>query len=148
MQAVHGFQGGYRFLSNFHHLNEPVMVDIDEWTYSCTTVEHGYQASKATCIEDVKYVSSAMSPGVAKRRGREIVCRGDWDQIKLKVMFDLLVQKFKDPVLADKLMATHPMELVEVNSHGDRYWGTDVRLNGENNLGLLLMQVRDLLLSI
>lgn len=148
MQAVHGFQGEYRFLSNFHHLNQPVMIDIDDQTLTCSTVEYGYQASKATNVEDAMYVLSATSPGDAKRRGREIVCRGDWEQIKLKVMFDLLVQKFKDPVLADKLIATDPMELVEVNRHGDRFWGTDIRLNGENNLGLLLMQVRDLLLSI
>lgn len=77
-----------------------------------------------------------------------ISCRSDWETVKVKVMFELLLQKFNDPTLSNWLVSTDPMELVEVNNHGDRFWGTDKFLKGENNLGQLLMQVRDILLSL
>lgn len=147
MEAVHGFHGDYRFLSNFYLLNHPITIGVDGQQVQCRTVEHAYQASKVTNIEDAVYVAYAETPGDAKRRGREIKCRKDWDDIKLKVMFDLLVTKFQDSRLAERLIATDPMELIEVNRYGDRFWGTDVHFNGDNNLDLLLMQVRDLLLS-
>ena len=56
----------------------------------------------------------------------------------------LLQQKFSDPSLAEKLISTHPNQLVEGNTWGDRFWGVDLKTRlGQNRLGRLLMILRD-----
>jgi predicted NAD-dependent protein-ADP-ribosyltransferase YbiA (DUF1768 family) len=56
-------------------------------------------------------------------------------------MLHLLQQKFSDPVLKEKLLATGGAVLVEGNTWGDTFWGVYKR-NGMNHLGRLLMKVR------
>ena len=53
-----------------------------------------------------------------------------------------LIEKFSDPVLRDKLMATGNCQLIEGNTWGDRYWGVCDGV-GQNHLGRLLMEIRD-----
>jgi hypothetical protein len=57
-------------------------------------------------------------------------------------MYGLILGKFQDPELKTKLLATGDAELIEGNWWGDVYWGV---CNGEgrNELGKILMQVRD-----
>jgi len=58
-------------------------------------------------------------------------------------METLLREKFsKDPELRAKLLNTGTSKLVEGNTWGDRFWGV-CRGQGENNLGRLLMKVRE-----
>jgi predicted NAD-dependent protein-ADP-ribosyltransferase YbiA (DUF1768 family) len=54
----------------------------------------------------------------------------------------VLRHKFSVPEMWEKLDSTGDLELVEDNTWGDRFWG---RCNGTglNNLGRLLMEVRD-----
>lgn len=127
------FQGQYRWLSNFWPLR-------GGWT-----LEHWFQRGKATCQEDVDYIMAAPRPGIAKRRGREIECRRDWDEVKDDLMLRLVRRKFMDPELAGKLLATGDQELVEGNSWHDNYWGVCHCGcgKGENRLGKILMRVRD-----
>ena len=40
-------------------------------------------------------------------------------------------------------MDTDGYHLSEMNAWGDRFWGTDIHGNGENNLGKILMKTRD-----
>jgi hypothetical protein len=54
-------------------------------------------------------------PGVAKRLGRTVQLRPDWDAIRVGVMRELLTEKFTDPHLASLLVATAPAVLVEGN---------------------------------
>jgi predicted NAD-dependent protein-ADP-ribosyltransferase YbiA (DUF1768 family) len=57
-------------------------------------------------------------------------------------MRSVLWDKFtRNAELRDKLMATNPKHLEEANRHGDTFWGT-VDGVGENNLGVLLMEIR------
>ena len=50
------------------------------------------------------------------------------------------------PALAAALLATGDAVLQQGNTWGDRYWGKDLRTGeGENHLGRLLMERRDLL---
>jgi ribA/ribD-fused uncharacterized protein len=128
VKTIASFSGEYRFLSNF-------WVEGDGLTN-----EHRFQAAKATTEEDRAFVMAAPSPGEAKRRGRKIKCRADWDAVRIQVMLDLLRVKFQDPALAEKLLATGLAELVEGNTWGDQFWGVDGV--GENHLGKLLMEVR------
>ncbi len=78
-----------------------------------------------------------------KKYGRKIELREDWDYIKFDFMNDFVKQKFKDPKLAERLKNTKDLELIEGNTWGDRYWGKDQKGVGQNNLGKILMNIRD-----
>ncbi len=138
--AILNFTGPHRFLSNFH----PAVVELDGVAYS--TVEHGYQAAKTTDWSARERIRIAPSAGVAKRLGSKVRLRRGWDEVRLAVMADLLHQKFCDPVLGSALLASGEAYLVEGNTWGDRFWGV-VDGEGDNHLGLLLMQVRSDLLA-
>lgn len=130
------FRGIYRFLSNFW----PCEVLLDGELYS--SVEHAYQAAKTMSYEHRDKIRLAATAGNAKRMGRNVPMRGDWDSIKLQVMLDLLRRKFTHRKLAALLLETSDAELIEGNTWGDRFWGVCAGI-GENHLGKLLMQVRE-----
>jgi N-glycosidase YbiA len=50
--------------------------------------------------------------------------------------------KFSSPVLAEKLLFTHPRQLIE-ESNTDAFWGLGKKGNGRNMLGVLLMETRE-----
>ncbi len=54
--------------------------------------------------------------------------------------------RLSDNDLAQRLLATGDAELVEGNNWGDRFWGI-CRGEGRNELGKILMKVRDELRS-
>ena len=59
-------------------------------------------------------------------------------------MFQLCRLKFEDPELRALLKATGNQDLQEGNNWNDTYWGVSLRTgNGKNNLGLILMKIRD-----
>ena len=111
-----------------------------------SSVEHAYQAAKmvseATCIQ----IRDAKSPSQAKRLGKILPIRADWNEVKIGVMRDLLIQKFSWPILKRRLLDTGDELLVEGNTWGDTFWGV-YRGKGENILGKLLMEVRDAVAS-
>ena len=135
------FQGEYRFLSNFWGCEHPVE---GEFGLRFNTVEHAYQAAKCEYQEDAEKFQSLSSPGEAKRLGRQVKIRPDWEEIKLQVMEELVRDKFSfNPELKEKLLATGDQELQEGNRWGDTFWGVDLRTGrGENHLGRILMKVR------
>jgi ribA/ribD-fused uncharacterized protein len=126
----------YEFLSNFH----PATVRLDGVEHR--TVEHAYQAAKTLDPSEREHVWSAPTPAVAKERGQRVTMRPDWNDCKVAVMRNLLKQKFSDPVLRARLAATAPLELIEGNTWGDRFWGVHEG-EGQNWLGRLLMEIRD-----
>lgn len=134
---IDSFTGDYRFLSNFY-------IEPDG-----TCVEVEYQASKhVNYLHDPKSclaLFEGLGPSRAKKLGRQIPLRRDWEAVKLKVMKELVMAKFEDhPDLAAQLAATGNEELIEGNYWGDVYWGI-CRGTGENHLGKILMKVRSLL---
>ena len=90
-------------------------------------------------------IFNAVKPGDAKRLGRNVRLRPNWNQIRVEVMHTLVELKFREPALRTKLIATHPMKLVEGNHWNDTFWGV-CDGKGENQLGQILMMVRDSLL--
>ena len=83
-----------------------------------------------------------MNPPAAKKEGRRVDLRDDWEDVKMGVMYDVCYAKFAyNPELKKKLLKTGDKHLEEANHHGDRIWGT-VDGEGENNLGKILMQIR------
>jgi len=136
-KKINSFSGKYRFLSNFY----PSEIKFGSIDYS--TVEHAYQATKTLDEEVREIISKAPTPQTAKRLGRKLMIRDDWEKVKLGIMLCLVRMKFSENiVLRDKLLLTANVELIEGNYWNDRFWG---KCNGEgkNHLGLLLMQVRD-----
>ena len=129
------FAGEYAALSNFY----PKPIEYNNLLFD--TTEHAYQAAKTAYQFEQLWIQAAETPGIAKRRGRKVTLRQDWEAIKDQVMLDLLRLKFKDPVLAPILIATGEELLVEGNTWGDTYWGCCNGV-GHNKLGELLMQVR------
>lgn len=143
---ITSFSGPHRFLSNFF----PAEIEYGAATYR--TVEHAYQAAKTEDPLQRQHVGMAPTPGQAKSRGRKVTMRPQWELVKIEVMRGLLRQKFQDPELRGKLLATADRQLIEGNTWGDRYWGAVFTLypghpasvlEGENHLGKLLMEIRE-----
>lgn len=135
--TVKSFQGKYRFLSNFY----PAAVFYRGLTFP--TVEHAYQASKSLDETEQRRIAQCPTPGDAKRLGRQLTRRPDFDEVKLSIMFDLVSQKFtRHPQLTKLLLETGDDELVEGNTWNDIFWGV-YNGQGKNHLGKILMKVRD-----
>jgi len=131
------FQGEYRFLSNFW----PARVNYGGIDFP--TVEHAYQAAKTDDQKARLEIAKARTPGVAKRLGKRVTMRHNWDSIKLKVMSVLVTQKFtSNPLLKKLLLDTGDAELIEGNDWNDTFWGI-CRGKGSNHLGKILMSVRE-----
>lgn len=128
------FQGPNRWLSNFW----PCRVVYLGLTFS--SVEQAYQAAKCQDLDEAASFVN-LTPGQAKRRGRLVKQRVDWEEVKVGIMADLLAQKFMNPVLREQLLSTGHQQLVEGNTWGDTFWGV-CRGQGENHLGRLLMTLR------
>ena len=136
MEEIKGFQGKYRFLSNFWS----VSISFDGEIYP--TVEHAYQAAKTLDQQWRMRIRQAGKPGDAKKIGGKVPIRSDWEEIKLKVMRNLVWQKFNENVpLKEALLATGDAKLIEGNQWGDTFWGI-YRGRGLNHLGRILMNVR------
>lgn len=148
---IDSFHGEHGFLSNFW----PVKVFYE--MYEFPSVENAYQAAKYAMFADFPmcgphrrgqffakewHTFRTCTPGQAKRLARTLPQRPNWDKLKLPIMEGLLRQKFYIPELHDKLLATKPHELVEYNTWNDTYWGVCKGI-GDNNLGKLLMKIRD-----
>lgn len=131
------FTGTYRFLSNFF----PSPITICGIDYP--TVEHAYQAAKTLDEDERLHIAALPSPADAKRAGRKLDLRPDWEDTKLDIMENCLRAKFAPGLdLAARLLSTGNARLIEGNHWGDRYWGVcDGR--GENHLGELLMRIRE-----
>lgn len=136
---IDSFDGEYRFLSNFFVLPKPI-----EWEgLLYTTTEHAFQATKTLDPKEREKVRSAGSPGAAKRLGKLVKLRSDWNDMKVMVMSSICWVKFEHPILRKWLLATGDAELIEGNTWGDTFWGT-VKGRGENQLGKVLMNIRGL----
>ena len=133
---INRFDGKYFFLSNF----SPSPFRVDYVLFP--TMEHYFQANKADNQNDYLHIAYAPTPGEAKRLGRKIQLRSDWEEIKDEVMLTGLRKKFANPELRNLLLATGDEELIEGNYWGDTYWGVCNGV-GQNKLGKLLMQVRE-----
>lgn len=67
----------------------------------------------------------------------------EWEDKRIKVMVDLLIQKFRTENMANKLKETEGKELVEGNTWNDTLWGV-CEGKGRNILGIILMEIRKL----
>jgi ribA/ribD-fused uncharacterized protein len=135
------FEGKDAFLSNF--ASSP--INYEGITYP--TVEHAFQAAKTLSTEERATIAAMATPGQAKRAGRRVSLRSDWETVKFSVMEECLRLKFADPVLRKKLLNTGDLVLVEGNTWHDNIWGSCTCPNcgnrGGNALGQMLMSIRE-----
>ena len=141
METIDHFRGKYGFLSNMSPSPMTMKVPGSNHEIIFPTVEHYYVAMKSMRLDDWVRISQIANPGEAKRAGRRLLIRQDWDKIKLTVMEQALRAKFRIPELRDKLLATDDVMLIEGNTWNDTFWGM-CRGVGHNHLGRLLMAIR------
>lgn len=135
MEAITEFQGEHRWLSNFW----PAEVMLEGMTYR--SVEHAYQAAKTLNLQDREKIRAMAHPRDVKKFSHSLERRPDWSRARVVIMADLLLQKFRQPELRQRLLETGDAELIEGNTWGDTFWGV-CRGQGKNVLGRLLMAVR------
>ena len=138
---INSFDGEYAFLSNFYF--SPMVIDNVVYT----TNEHFFQAMKSLNPKERQVIALAPTPGKAKRLGRKVSLRKDWEDIKEEVMLIGLRHKISNPDMRRKLHAAGNEELIEGTTWHDKYWGIcnceACGGQGKNRLGKLLMQVRE-----
>src|SRR5574341_75890 len=100
MAAINQFTGQHAFLSNFY----PSWIELDGEQYP--TVEHAFQAAKTLDKAERKLIREAAAPAQARRLGRKVHLRSDWEQVKFGVKRSLVQQKFSDPGLQRMLVGT------------------------------------------
>lgn len=133
---INEFRGKYDFLSNFYS----APVEYDELLY--LNNEAAFQSAKVLDIEHRKQFCR-LDPSTAKKRGRNVLLRNDWEQVKDEIMCQIVRAKFiQNEDLRERLFATGDAILIEGNTWGDTYWGI-CRGRGKNMLGKILMKVRE-----
>ena len=110
------------------------------------TVEHYYQAQKFVDPLRQEQIRAASGATQARTLGQSTRgVRPDWDQRRLEVMKEALIAKFtQHQKLRTLLVGTGDAQLIEA-SPKDRFLGEGKDGTGENHMGRLLEEVREIL---
>lgn len=137
MLMIDDFSGKNHFLSNFFMAE----VVYEGMTYPSS--EHAYQAAKTLDNQERERISQLLTPALAKKAGKHVDLRADWEQVKIPIMTEIVRDKFvRHPELKQRLLDTGDALLVEGNWWHDTFWGV-CNGRGRNYLGKILMQIRD-----
>lgn len=162
IQKIEKYEDEYRWLSNF--VDCPITISGEFFGVQVdppekyASVEHAYQAFKSKDPEvrkkfqyGVKVIKGKTPKGElvvgplkaneAKKAGRNIQCRGDWDQIKVEVMRALKRQKYSKQPFRRLLLATGDAEIIHGVWWNDTFWGVRYGI-GKNIDGRLTMDIR------
>lgn len=164
---IAGFRDENRFLSNFYK----APVTYKGITYKNT--EAAFQAAKFTHLTSddvnaqvsqsiiegydidlteqrcIEHAFAELKPADAKKLGRKLPIRPDWEDIKFDIMREIVYNKFtQNPYLKRRLLATGDEQLVERNWWHDNIWGNCAcdrckNVVGKNMLGIILMETRE-----
>ncbi|MCC8098290.1 MAG: NADAR domain-containing protein [Eubacterium sp.] len=136
--GISRFRDEYDFLSNFYE----APVNYRGITYQNN--EAAFQAQK-TLDEDKRREFASVRSNKAKKLGRSVSLRADWEDVKEELMYEIVKEKFiQNPDLKQKLLNTDRQLLTEGNTWHDTFWGVDLSTaQGQNHLGKILMRVRD-----
>lgn len=138
MSVIDCFKNNYYFLSNFSYYGF-----FNKKGLYYPTVEHYFQAMKTEDKEERTKIRTCLTPNEAKKLGRKAKLRNNWEDIRIKVMKQGLRYKFwQNAYIRVLLMETAGKQLIEGNKWNDTFWGV-CNGKGENNLGRLLMLLRD-----
>ena len=129
------FRNEYYFLSNMYPCN------IIYKGYTFKSAESLYQALKCTKLND--FIAFTNLNGYeAKKFGRKIELRSDWNSFKIKAMKIAIFNKFEQNLdLLNKLLAVEE-PIIEENTWKDTFWGICNGV-GQNQLGKILSAYRE-----
>lgn len=141
MNAITSFRDENYFLSNMF----PCTISFEGLTYP--SAESAFQAAK--CLDPNDRIPFTKLNGyAAKKLGRKVALRADWESVKQDIMYQILKAKFSQREFKTQLLRTGDAELIEGNTWNDTFWGVNIRTGkGRNHLGKLLMRVRNELAS-
>lgn len=137
----------------------PCSFEVNGITYNCA--EQYMMAKKAQVFGDTDSYEKIMSsddPREQKALGRTVKNFNPsiWDAVSVDIVFVGCLYKFaQNPNLTAELLSTQNQKLVEASPY-DKIWGIGLDIEqametpeslwqGENRLGKVLMQVRDIL---
>jgi ribA/ribD-fused uncharacterized protein len=131
----------YGCFSNFSA--HPIQVEGSYWQ----TVEHYYQAQKFVGTENERLIAvirQTQTPMEAATLGRDRTrkLRPDWEQVKRQVMWQGVLTKFLTHTDIQAILLDTGEELIVEDSPTDYYWGCGQDKTGQNQLGEILMNVR------
>lgn len=111
------------------------------------TVEHYYQANKFLGTKDsifIPIIKAATTPEKAASLGRDRTrkVRPDWEEVKCSIMRQAVLTKFLTHSDIQEILLATGEQLIVEKSLTDYYWGCGLDNTGQNNLGQILMSVR------
>lgn len=145
-KTIDSFRGKYYFLSNFY--NQDVIYQGLKFLNN----EAAFQAMKVLSNKEREEFTNA-PPNIAKRLGRKVKLRKDWEEVKDNYMYEIVKAKFyQSEKLRNELLKTEDSILIEGNTWCDNEWGNCschkcINYQGKNKLGKILMKVRSELKS-
>lgn len=153
-ENIKGFFGPYRWASNFH------VAEIYMNGLKFPASENGYMYTKLhpDCFKEGWMMTidgelhtyksllrklQTCKPHEAKKLGRQIPIRDDWERVKYDMMAQAVFDKyFRHMDLRAKLLSTYPKYIEETNHWNDTTWGVCNGV-GTNWLGKITMNVRE-----
>lgn len=137
-EGIYGFSGEYSWLSNMypckvHYMGRDFRSSENAYVFAKCPTQSFYDE-----IVD-------LDPHKAKKVGQGVILAKNWDSKKTRAMEDIVYDKFyRNKDLKDKLLKTGDCYIEETNYWKDTFWGV-CDGKGSNNLGKILMSVRNLL---
>ena len=130
----------YYAFTNFYPA--PIVVDGKQWP----TTEHYFQAQKFIGTPFTEVIRNFQRPREAFDLSRNPAVsrwrRKDWEEVKVDIMRKALLAKFtQHRDLRQLLLKTKDNMLIEHTPY-DNFWGDGGDGNGQNKLGMLLMEIR------
>ena len=131
------FKNEFRWLSNF----APCKIELDGFVYP--SVEHAYMSAKSDNSYWKEFCMTEEKAGIVKKESYKLTLISDWDNKKIDIMKNCLIQKFNQEPYKSKLLNTGDEFIQEGNMWNDRFWGVCLKTGkGENNLGRIIMDIR------
>jgi len=133
------FADDFSFLSNSY----PSSFIVDGITF--LSVEQYYHFMKTTDKKQQQEMLNTDNPDTLFKLGRKCILKKDWTDLRLKIMKKGITSKFvQNKQIQTKLITTKGYLLENGNITGDLFWGVNILTGkGDNNLGIILMNIRD-----
>lgn len=137
----------YFFSGPFDPLNNWSAHAVEIWGERFPTIEHAYHWRKfsETAPEVATEILAAPSPWATMQidRRHKAKRRTDWHDVKVAIMTEIVQAKVaQNQDVREMLLATGTKQIIE-NSPVDAFWGCGENGDGRNQMGKILMSIRD-----
>jgi predicted NAD-dependent protein-ADP-ribosyltransferase YbiA (DUF1768 family) len=136
-EKIIGFKDKYEFLSNDYPCQ--IYLEWDDLAYNNVTSALIAQKSED---KGTRRKFTRLNGMKARKKESSIPDNPEWDKNKDKLLFDILMAKFKSSDLKKKLLDTKDKKLINVTTYPDPYYGIRDGY-GQNKLGQILEKVRE-----